>query len=111
MPADRVDPQTVLTATGVTKRYDGVPVLAEAAVTLRAGEVHALVGENGAGKSTLVKILSGVVHPDAGRVLLDGREVAFATSRQASEAGVALVSQELRSEERRVGKECRSRRR
>ncbi|TDU03310.1 ribose transport system ATP-binding protein/rhamnose transport system ATP-binding protein [Streptomyces sp. 846.5] len=95
MPADRVGPQTVLTATGVTKRYDGVPVLADAAVTLRAGEVHALVGENGAGKSTLVKILSGVVHPDAGRVMLDGREVAFATSRRASEAGIALVSQEL----------------
>ncbi|MFC1406279.1 MULTISPECIES: sugar ABC transporter ATP-binding protein [Streptacidiphilus] len=103
MPAEHVGPppvpphppRTVLAATAVGKRYDGIPVLAEAGITLRAGEVHALVGENGAGKSTLVKILSGVVRPDTGRVLLDGREVAFATSRQASAAGVALVSQEL----------------
>src|SRR5919202_555221 len=56
----------LLTATDVTKSYAGVHALRGASLQLRAGEVHALVGENGAGKSTLIKILTGAVQPDAG---------------------------------------------
>ena len=62
---------------------------------LRAGEVHALVGENGAGKSTLMKILSGVQPADAGEILIDGAPVRFAGVRDAERAGVAIIHQEL----------------
>ncbi|GLY34449.1 ribose import ATP-binding protein RbsA 2 [Amycolatopsis sp. NBRC 101858] len=71
----------MLRATGLTRRYGGVTALSEVDIALRPGEVHAVVGENGAGKSTLVKILSGVLRPDAG--VLSGFD------------GVALVAQEL----------------
>jgi rhamnose transport system ATP-binding protein len=63
-------------------------------VDLRAGEVHALVGENGAGKSTLVKILAGVYVPDGGAVLVDGREVALHGPAGARDAGIAVIYQE-----------------
>ena len=85
----------MLTASGLTKHYGGVAALDAADITVERGEVHALVGENGAGKSTLVKIISGAVQPDAGTVELDGRAVRFASTRQAAEQGVAIVSQEL----------------
>jgi rhamnose transport system ATP-binding protein len=60
--------QVVLRATDVTKAYAGVQALKRASLELRAGEVHALVGENGAGKSTLIKILTGAVQPDSGEI-------------------------------------------
>jgi ABC-type sugar transport system ATPase subunit len=85
----------MLTASGLVKRYGGVTALDDAGITLRAGEVHALVGENGAGKSTLVKIICGAVRPDAGTIELDGEPVAFGGTREAAGRGVAIVSQEL----------------
>lgn len=85
-------PAEVLRATGLTKRYAGVTALREAGITLRAGEVHALVGENGAGKSTLVKLLCGVERPDAGRIEVDGAAVLPGT---AAAHGIAVVTQEL----------------
>ena len=84
----------MLAATGLTKRYGGSLALDGAALALHAGEVHAVVGENGAGKSTLVKILSGVVRPDGGRVELAGAPTSVA-QRKAAASGIALVSQEL----------------
>jgi ABC-type sugar transport system ATPase subunit len=85
----------VLEAEGIEKSYGGVRALAGAGLTVRAGSVHALIGENGAGKSTLVKVIAGAVEPDAGTLRLDGREVRFATTADAARHGVAVVSQEL----------------
>ena len=85
----------MLEARGVRKTYGGVVALAGADFTVRAGSVHALLGENGAGKSTLVKVIAGALQPDAGTVRLDGEEVRFATTAEAVRHGVAVVSQEL----------------
>ena len=85
----------MLRATGLTRRYGGVTALSEVDIALARGEVHAVVGENGAGKSTLVKILSGVLRPDAGALSLDGAPVAFSGVGDAVGRGVALVAQEL----------------
>ena len=80
---------------GVSKRYGGVVALADAELAVRAGRIHAVLGENGAGKSTLIKIMSGVVQPDGGTMTMDGRAVAFASPAAASDAGIVCVFQEL----------------
>jgi ABC-type sugar transport system ATPase subunit len=85
----------VLRATGVTKRFGHVEALRGASLEVRPGEVHALLGDNGAGKSTLVKMLSGVHSPDEGTIEIDGRAVRFGTPRDAQEAGVETVYQDL----------------
>ena len=85
----------VLEARGISKRFPGVRALDEVRLTVRRGRLHALLGENGAGKSTLISILAGVLPPDAGEVLLDGRPVVFRNPRQAREAGIASIFQEL----------------
>jgi ribose transport system ATP-binding protein len=85
----------ILTMTGVSKRYGGVRALENANLAIAAGRIHAILGENGAGKSTLIKILAGVVRPDAGRIALDGAEVAFETPAAANRAGVVCIFQEL----------------
>jgi rhamnose transport system ATP-binding protein len=78
----------------VSKHFEGVHALSDVSLTIRRGEVHALVGENGAGKSTLVKVIAGVHPPDAGHLLRDGSPVTFATPRDSIEAGIAVVYQE-----------------
>ncbi len=85
----------LLSMQDVSKRYGGVHALENASLEVAAGRIHAILGENGAGKSTLIKILAGVVKPDAGRIALDGAEVAFASPKQASRAGIVCVFQEL----------------
>ena len=80
---------------GVSKRYGGVRALEKADLAVVAGRVHAILGENGAGKSTLIKVMSGVVAPDEGRMTLDGREVSFASPAAANQAGVVCIFQEL----------------
>ena len=84
-----------LEAVGISKHFDGVFALNGARLSVRPGEIHALLGENGAGKSTLVKVLTGVHAPDAGQVLRDGEEVHFANVRVANRAGVVALYQEL----------------
>ncbi len=80
---------------GISKYFGGVISLNDVSTTVRAGQVTCVLGDNGAGKSTLIKILSGVHQPDAGELLLDGRPVRFGTPRQALDAGIATVYQDL----------------
>jgi ribose transport system ATP-binding protein len=80
---------------GITKSFVGNTVLTAVDLSASPGEVLALVGENGAGKSTLMKILSGVHHPDAGEILIDGGRVKFARPADALAAGIAMIYQEL----------------
>ncbi|MBP7000478.1 sugar ABC transporter ATP-binding protein [Amaricoccus sp.] len=87
--------QPLLRMEGVSRRYGGVVALADAELAVRAGAIHAVLGENGAGKSTLIKIMSGVVQPDAGTMTLDGRAVSFPSPAAASDAGIVCVFQEL----------------
>ncbi|MFC7345026.1 sugar ABC transporter ATP-binding protein [Saccharopolyspora griseoalba] len=80
---------------GVTKRYGGVLACDGVDLTIRAGEVHALLGENGAGKSTLMKVLSGDIADHAGAVSIEGHPVQFAKPADAQAAGIAMIHQEL----------------
>jgi ribose transport system ATP-binding protein len=80
---------------GVSKRYGGVKALEKADLTVEAGQIHAILGENGAGKSTLIKIMAGVVEPDEGRMLLEDREITFASPSAANHAGIVCIFQEL----------------
>ncbi len=91
----RPDNAPLLQARRLCKSYGPVRVLAEVDFELRAGEVHALVGENGAGKSTLSRILAGLTEPDSGSMALAGATHAPRDRRQAERAGVRMVMQEL----------------
>ena len=82
-------------AVHITKLFPGVRALNDISIDFYPGEVHALLGENGAGKSTLIKILSGVYTATSGKVLLHGEEINFTNPRQALDAGVAVIHQEL----------------
>jgi ribose transport system ATP-binding protein len=84
----------LLEATGIAKHYGAVVALRNASLGVRRGEVHALMGANGAGKSTLVKILTGAIRPDAGRILIDGREHVVRSPAEARRAGLVSVYQE-----------------
>ena len=80
---------------GIRKTFPGVVALDDVSFGVRAGSVHAVLGENGAGKSTLLKILSGAHRADAGRVLLDGEEKRFRNTQDAIGEGIAVIYQEL----------------
>jgi L-arabinose transport system ATP-binding protein len=79
----------------VSKIFPGVRALSGVSFDVRAGEVHGLMGENGAGKSTLLKVLGGEYQPDSGKVVIDGKDVRFASAAASIEAGVAVIHQEL----------------
>ncbi len=89
------DLSAVLNAKDIRKSYGGVVALKGVDFGVRAGTVHALLGENGAGKSTLIKVLVGATRPDMGTLQLDGRSVRFASTAEATRQGIAVVSQEL----------------
>ncbi len=82
-------------ADGVSKRYGGVRALENAELDVVGGRIHAILGENGAGKSTLIKVMSGVVQPDEGRMLLEDQEVRFSSPAAANKSGIVCIFQEL----------------
>ena len=85
----------VLQMKEVSKSFGGVHALKEVDLNLRKGEVLCLVGENGAGKSTLMKILSGVLTPDKGEIILKGEKMSIRNPAEAYRAGISIVHQEL----------------
>ncbi len=85
----------LLAVRGLTKSFAGFPALTGVDLTLRAGEIHALLGENGAGKSTLIKTVTGIVARDSGTVMLDGTPIAPRSGEAAQDAGIATVYQEV----------------
>ncbi len=84
----------LLELSNIQKRFGGVTALRDGNLSVAAGQVHLLLGENGAGKSTLMKIVAGVEHRDAGRMLWQGREVSLRTPAEAAAIGIAMVHQE-----------------
>ncbi len=87
-------PAPILDASGIARSYGAVAALRDASLSVRPGEVHALMGANGAGKSTLVKILTGAVRPDAGRILVAGQPRELRSPAGARRAGLIPVYQE-----------------
>lgn len=79
----------------IHKRFAGVHALNDVSLTLKAGEVHALLGENGAGKSTLIKVLGGIYHADEGEIFIDGKKVEIKEVKDAQNNGIAIIHQEL----------------
>lgn len=93
-PAD-TDGPSLLEMTGISKTFPGVRALTDVSLEVRAGEVHALVGENGAGKSTLMRILGGIHQRDAGAIRLRGQAAAILSPQQARAQGISIIHQEL----------------
>jgi putative xylitol transport system ATP-binding protein len=85
----------LLSARGIAKSFSGVPALRDGQLSLRPGSVHALCGGNGAGKSTFLNILMGILQRDAGSIQVNGQEVVFQTPKQALQAGISIITQEL----------------
>lgn len=84
-----------LTFAGLSKSFGGAPALTDVTLTLTAGRIHALMGENGAGKSTLIKLIAGLLRPDAMQAHLDGQPLALRDPRDADRAGFRFIHQEL----------------
>src|ERR1700761_6013660 len=87
--------EPILRAQNIIKTFRGVKALDQAGLSLRPGEIHALMGENGAGKSTLIKVLTGVHAPDHGVIEFDGRPIVLPPPREAEAAGISTVYQEV----------------
>ena len=86
---------SLLTMTAITKAFPGVKALSGVNFTLKAGEIHALMGENGAGKSTLIKVLTGVESLDSGEIVLDGKNILSQGPLHAQQLGISTVYQEV----------------
>lgn len=91
----KADQKIVLKLRGISKNYGGVKALQNVDFACKKGSIHAILGENGAGKSTLIKIMSGVVQPTKGELIVGGEKRQFANPTQASEHGVVCIFQEL----------------
>jgi len=85
----------ILEMKGISKSFYGVPVLKDAQLSVRPGEVHVLLGENGAGKSTLIKILSGAYRKEKGEILLEGKPLNTSSPRDTLNAGISVIYQEF----------------
>lgn len=90
-----VDQEFVLTVTGLTKSFSGVKALDNVQLTVRKGEVHALMGENGAGKSTFMKLLAGLLTPDSGEIILDGEPLTTSNVNGVLKKGISMIHQEI----------------
>lgn len=93
--AGKEQSDVVLAARDISKIYGSTHALKGVNFEIRRGQVTTLFGENGAGKSTLMKVLSGVITPSSGEILLDGQPVTFSSSAQAREQGISIIHQEL----------------
>ncbi|MBR5760485.1 MAG: sugar ABC transporter ATP-binding protein, partial [Lachnospiraceae bacterium] len=87
--------EVILEMKQIDKSFPGVHALNKVDFNVKRGEVHALMGENGAGKSTLMKVLTGIYTKDSGSIIYEGKEVEFHGAREAQDAGVVIVHQEL----------------
>jgi ribose transport system ATP-binding protein len=87
--------EIVLRIRGLSKSFGPVKALTDVDFDLRREEIHALVGENGAGKSTLMNIIDGIIRPDSGEILIDGRPVTLSSPSQAQALGIGFVHQEI----------------
>ena len=85
----------LLEARNVSKYFGAVVALEDVSLAVRAGQINCLLGDNGAGKSTLIKMLSGVHTPDSGTLAVDGQPIQFSAPRDALDAGIATVYQDL----------------
>ena len=79
----------------ICKSFPGVNALQNVDFQLKAGEIHALLGENGAGKSTLIKVLGGIYHPESGEIFIDGNQVTITDVKSARDNGISIIHQEL----------------
>lgn len=86
---------TILQVTNLSKSFSGVKALEDVQLSLKKGEVHALMGENGAGKSTLMKILVGLLQPDSGTIQFDGSEMKHKNASQTLKSGISMIHQEI----------------
>ncbi|WP_304225127.1 sugar ABC transporter ATP-binding protein [Gracilinema caldarium] len=86
--------EALLQLSHISMYFPGIKALDDVHLSLRPGEVHALIGENGAGKSTLVKIITGVYKPSSGSILYQGKEINFKSPQEAQQAGIAVIHQE-----------------
>jgi simple sugar transport system ATP-binding protein len=96
VPAIIASDSPVLQLTGIVKRFGTMTAVDSVDLDIRAGEIHALLGENGAGKSTLMNCLFGLVRPDEGQIVLDGRPVEVTSPRRALELGIGMVHQHFK---------------
>ena len=85
----------LLQMTDICKEFPGVKALDHVSLTVKAGTVHALMGENGAGKSTMIKILAGIHTPTEGQIFINGKEVKIEKVSDAKELGISVIHQEL----------------
>ena len=90
-----VQPEPAIALREVSKRFGSNQALNQVSLDVQPGEIHALVGEYGAGKSTLINILGGQIHPDAGEILMDGKQVRWRDPHDSSTNGISVVHQEL----------------
>jgi ribose transport system ATP-binding protein len=90
-----VEARPILQVCNITKDFPGTRALSDLSVLFYPGEVHAIVGENGAGKSTLMNVISGVMQPDHGKIVFEGKEMHFASPVQSQNVGIGFVHQEL----------------